>query len=152
VYLLAHMHTQATLCCPRAAGLSKPIGTEKVAVVLCVELSHSLVGHGTRRLGSPSCRHTNNESSSVSEIALLSLKVPKALYVCPSVKKTLTAGKKVLRLKLHMRICRRQIPRARGGTRIRATAARSWGLSGRDTKIMSIHFLPHSKHTAFGSS
>jgi len=133
--------------------LWKPIGAEKVADA-CAELSfHSLVGQGTchrHRRGSASYRHRNNESSSVSEIALLSFKRPKALPVRPSVQKTLTAASSTQR-EYSVRVCRQQIPPALGRARIRATAARSWWLNGRDTKLMSVHSLPHSKHTAFGS-
>jgi len=112
---------------------------------------HSLVGQGTRhcRLGSASYRHRNNESSSVFEIALLSLKCPKALSVFPSVKKTVR--KEVHRENNHVRVCRQQTLAALDRARIRATAARSWRLNGRDTKLISVHSPPHSKHTAFGS-
>jgi hypothetical protein len=62
---------------------------------------HSLVGQGTRRRGSPSYRHRNNESSSVSDITLLSLEGPKALPVCPSMKKILTAEESTQRESSH---------------------------------------------------
>ena len=84
-------HTQATFYCvelPVEADRSRESGS-----CVCWLSFHSLVGQGTRhrrRLGSASYRHRNNESSSVSEIALLSLRRPKALPVCP-VRKTLTA-------------------------------------------------------------
>ena len=59
--------------------------------------------------------------------------------------------KEVHRENNHVRVCRQQTLPALGRPRIRATAARSWRLNGRDTKLISVHFPPHSKHTAFGS-